>query len=789
MMSAPQPYPTVGANAPAPDDAQIEKKMPSICVDYLSHNWAQEDVWQSWKAMTKRKNEIANGVRLENASWRTWAKQRGNLKTINPETLNWLKDSDVTWLYGPLHEHADPVPPPKVATAQERLDLDDSVHHKSILKHRTISEMLTTPGRTASPAVELNPSMLDGPEAAEDVPKTTLLPVRSDTNIAAKKKNVGGSPPASARLLSNISTPAGSEINGGVDEKRHISFNSRVDQCIAVDYHEPEYAYSDGGEEEEEDSDEEDSNESDEGEVLTMKSNRSMSPPSRQGSSTSLSTNGSDMPSIIAKLAPTRLKTTDVYPSPSPAVVDPSGFTSQYSPSSSRMGSQPAYDAYDENTRSTWEDDNAVDYFNAPFLSDDQNDDDDDDKEEEEHLTIASTPGSGGKARYRGSVPDAATNGPRSGADGSSSSSSVGSSGSTAATNASGHEPAQPRSILKRRSNPVHDGADEASTKDSASNAVKPGAGSAFVAANQPSSPPAADSVSRDAIDADDVDDDSGRGRPSQRLGSSASYERLQDASRRSAAVGSSGSVTSASPSGSVDGHRMAGSTSPPERERRGSFRGHDGDGQQRSGAAARLNLGSAADTLSNDSDVISSGSGRPSLSSDDDADSDFRVSSRGKRGSKNRGSGGAQGSSMSPAGSQRLSVDLDNLPSNDPSVMGRPPTSGGQGGPTPLNTPTLALARSRSKSLTNSDDGAEAASKDSVATTTSQKPSSPVMPRRTSATGALVAPSDADRQAGVRVPLADDFVEEDEGGIVGRAVEIVNTARDLIAAVWPRSR
>lgn len=33
--------------------------------------------------------QIANGVRLENASWRTWAKQRGNLKTINPETLNW----------------------------------------------------------------------------------------------------------------------------------------------------------------------------------------------------------------------------------------------------------------------------------------------------------------------------------------------------------------------------------------------------------------------------------------------------------------------------------------------------------------------------------------------------------------------------------------------------------------------------------------------------------------------------------------------------------------------------
>lgn len=89
MLSAPDPYPTVTNHTPAPDDAQIESKTPEICVDYLSHEWKDEDVWNSWKAMTKRKNEISNGLRLENASWRTWAKQRWNLKTISPETLNW----------------------------------------------------------------------------------------------------------------------------------------------------------------------------------------------------------------------------------------------------------------------------------------------------------------------------------------------------------------------------------------------------------------------------------------------------------------------------------------------------------------------------------------------------------------------------------------------------------------------------------------------------------------------------------------------------------------------------
>ncbi|KAK0518284.1 protein phosphatase regulator, partial [Tilletia horrida] len=74
MLSAPSPYPVItDTTSPLPDDAQINTVLPSICVDYLSHNWDKdEQIWASWKAMTKSKNEITNGVRLENASWRTW---------------------------------------------------------------------------------------------------------------------------------------------------------------------------------------------------------------------------------------------------------------------------------------------------------------------------------------------------------------------------------------------------------------------------------------------------------------------------------------------------------------------------------------------------------------------------------------------------------------------------------------------------------------------------------------------------------------------------------------------
>ncbi|THH05985.1 hypothetical protein EW145_g4397 [Phellinidium pouzarii] len=105
----------VSVTAGMPDDAAVQP-LPRGQVDYLSHDWAEEDVWRSWRNMTKQKNEIANGTRLENASWRTWWKQRNNLKTVSPETLNWLKDSDVTWLYGPLHTAVDWLPPQKVPT-------------------------------------------------------------------------------------------------------------------------------------------------------------------------------------------------------------------------------------------------------------------------------------------------------------------------------------------------------------------------------------------------------------------------------------------------------------------------------------------------------------------------------------------------------------------------------------------------------------------------------------------------------------------------------------------------
>lgn len=72
----------------AEDDTAV-KQRPTHHVDYLSHDWREEDIWSSWRYIVSKRGEYTNGPRLENASWRTWMKNKYRLKTVSPETLNW----------------------------------------------------------------------------------------------------------------------------------------------------------------------------------------------------------------------------------------------------------------------------------------------------------------------------------------------------------------------------------------------------------------------------------------------------------------------------------------------------------------------------------------------------------------------------------------------------------------------------------------------------------------------------------------------------------------------------
>ena len=75
----------------AGDDTAVSRE-PTRHVDYLSHNWREEDIWSSWKHVVSRRNVYSNSPRLENASWRTWTKTMYRLKTVSPERLNWYNN-------------------------------------------------------------------------------------------------------------------------------------------------------------------------------------------------------------------------------------------------------------------------------------------------------------------------------------------------------------------------------------------------------------------------------------------------------------------------------------------------------------------------------------------------------------------------------------------------------------------------------------------------------------------------------------------------------------------------
>lgn len=135
------------------DDTDLVAE-PSRHVDYLSHQWDVSDISKTWRYVILRRKNVANAARLENASWRTWAQRRSNLKTISPEEVNWSKESDVTWLYGPIvddddhdHECSALDDARSLNTATNVIAGDVAIPRKShrpkpILKKRTVQDMM-----------------------------------------------------------------------------------------------------------------------------------------------------------------------------------------------------------------------------------------------------------------------------------------------------------------------------------------------------------------------------------------------------------------------------------------------------------------------------------------------------------------------------------------------------------------------------------------------------------------------------------------------------------------------
>lgn len=317
---------------------------------------------------------------------------------MRPRFLNRLKDSDVTWLYGPLHTAVDAVPPPKIATASDRLGLEplrslsDSkkpkkvvVVTKPILKYRSLSDILLPPGgiSPASPILE---------SFGMDFSSASVTYAKSDSNLARLNREANRKRSASPHIprggqdssseepaLSDSSSTSGATTRNG--DRRHISFNHRVEQCIAVDssdetsVHRP--ANDSSGSEDGDDEDE----------VLTFKSSTRVAQ-----AAANFRRLAKGEPFTIHRLGPTTLKSLELYPSPSPAVVHQNRPGDDHSIAQSSYGhpvatytsrpttsgqSNPRAGAYDYATmnpgglpQSQWEEEEdyamGFDYFNGP---------------------------------------------------------------------------------------------------------------------------------------------------------------------------------------------------------------------------------------------------------------------------------------------------------------------------------------------------------------------------------------------------------------------------------------
>ncbi|KAH6667451.1 hypothetical protein B0J14DRAFT_619996 [Halenospora varia] len=256
----------------AKDDAMV-RDQPLRYIDYLSHDWKEEDIWSSWKHIVSKRNAYGNSARLENASWRTWTKSRYRLKTVPPEALNWLKDCDVTWLYGPLQASSDELSMTPISLAGVGIsNVDSSPNKKPILKKRgALETMLQLSLSVPSPP---NPATVQTPRG-----NATFPPQKADTPSMGRPASGCITSPFSSRLLRRDdgyeipSVASSGEQSPATNEMKHIHFSDKVEQWIAVDF-------VDGGDDEDGigscaiDDDDDDDSSSDDGFLMMKGSSR-----------------------------------------------------------------------------------------------------------------------------------------------------------------------------------------------------------------------------------------------------------------------------------------------------------------------------------------------------------------------------------------------------------------------------------------------------------------------------------------------------------------------------------
>ncbi|KAF1931999.1 uncharacterized protein M421DRAFT_416728 [Didymella exigua CBS 183.55] len=353
---------------PQSEDDTAVRKEPSRHVDYLSYEWQEEDIWSSWRHIVEHRSVYGERSRLENASWRTWAKAQFKLKTVSPETLNWLKDVDVTWLYGPLQPACNRLASQQTSEPVSRLSKSSSFlgnAKKPILKKRSMSEAMLQKSLSSSSLVAEAAEM-----AQQQRTPTGQLERRKPRPIIGRKTS---DIPTASSLMSRttsreptdyFTSRSTSGLHSPFDgEKKHIRFDDKVEQCIAIE--------TKDGDDDEDDfnhnpwaSQNDDDSSSDEGVVMMKRSRKNRRRPLSRTSSKTDVTVVKATNKTIEKLPSTTLK----YRTDSPDVTEQQQSHSLGFWRSSRLSPSPSQETLRPSRPSSNfllpEDDVDEDYFN-----------------------------------------------------------------------------------------------------------------------------------------------------------------------------------------------------------------------------------------------------------------------------------------------------------------------------------------------------------------------------------------------------------------------------------------
>ncbi|RVX69197.1 hypothetical protein B0A52_07173 [Exophiala mesophila] len=239
-VSGPSNEPNQLAPRTTRDDQAIEAE-PTSHVDYLSHEWKEEDIWRSWSYVVHRRGNLANGTRLENASWRSWVKAKNRLKTISPETLNWLKDCDVTWLYGPLqtnrsmtHSINNTSPPPS------RISHSSSfISKKPILKKKSASAVILERSRSQHSLLQRASDIIRVQQSSPAHGRPSLRRGNSEFTLPRYANSSVANTPAEFDLPGSNSTGGRSSFTypdlPTPSECKHVLFDEEVRQVQAIE--------------------------------------------------------------------------------------------------------------------------------------------------------------------------------------------------------------------------------------------------------------------------------------------------------------------------------------------------------------------------------------------------------------------------------------------------------------------------------------------------------------------------------------------------------------------------